>query len=577
MAIFDYKQEKDTQLIKDALILESINFGIGNADYKFSEANGWKILDASALNYDGSANAFGAFYGESFLFSGAECNVLGKYDAQGNLINIGLSFWGTGTYANGDPIGFAINTALDIASDAFAALIDGYADNYVLNAYKNLMSSVAAFATANGLMGNDVIITGHSLGGLAVNSMATLSAEGEWDGFFDDASYIAFASPTQNQLNDNVLNIGYENDPVFRVLNGHSLSFDSIFKHDAPLETCTNNLVSFNDYYAGLTKECDFFSIANLAAWAAHSGDGYNDGVLRIIDSEIYDFTHQNSNIIVSNLSEANRGTTWVADLNKSITHTGSTFIIGTESNDLLQGGAGNDYLCGGGGDDSFKDHTGYNVIYGGSGTNTYITECKISDISFSHDVDGTLYFKYSNGDITRAQDIQYVNGDYTYFNLLWLFDFNANDTWKVTDFGLEAASVSYSYAESYYANTANNYTVTTVSNNSWLYSGANDSDISIVGNGNNIVSGHGNDVVHINGSDNTLLFYGNFGNDTIYNLSANDSLVFMANKYIADNDSYLNHLSFVGNDALLTLGESSVKLVGVSADMLSSMHIAVA
>ena len=61
------------------------------------------------------------------------------------------------------------------------------------------MSSVAAFATANGLTGHDIIITGHSLGGLAVNSMATLSAQGQWGGFFEDASYVAFASPTQNR------------------------------------------------------------------------------------------------------------------------------------------------------------------------------------------------------------------------------------------------------------------------------------------------------------------------------------------------------------------------------------------
>ena len=32
----------------------------------------------------------------------------------------------------------------------------------------------------NGLTGHDIIITGHSLGGLAVNSMATLSAQGQW-------------------------------------------------------------------------------------------------------------------------------------------------------------------------------------------------------------------------------------------------------------------------------------------------------------------------------------------------------------------------------------------------------------
>lgn len=223
MPVFDYQGEKNTQLIKDALTIESINFGAATyADYTYTEENGWKVLDGTTLNYSGCTNPYGAFYGESLLETSAECNVMGKYDANGKLVNIGISFWGTGTYASAPSLQHTINTAMDTVSDVLSALVDGYADNYVLNAYKNLMSSVAAFATANGLTGHDIIITGHSLGGLAVNSMATLSAQGQWDGFFEDASYVAFASPTQNLADDKVLNIGYENDPVFRVLTGHS-------------------------------------------------------------------------------------------------------------------------------------------------------------------------------------------------------------------------------------------------------------------------------------------------------------------------------------------------------------------
>ena len=577
MPVFDYQGEKNTQLIKDALTIESINFGAATyADYTYTEENGWKVLDGTTLNYSGCTNPYGAFYGESLLETSAECNVMGKYDANGKLVNIGISFCWTGTYASAPSLQHTINTAMDTVSDVLSALVDGYADNYVLNAYKNLMSSVAAFATANGLTGHDIIITGHSLGGLAVNSMATLSAQGQWGGFFEDASYVAFASPTQNLADDKVLNIGYENDPVFRVLTGHSLTLDSLFNHDTPLETCTNNIVSFNDYYAGLTNDCKIFSIANMASWAGHSGQGYTDGALRIMDSEIYDFTHQNSNIIVSNLSEAYRSTTWVSDLNKSVTHVGSTFIIGTETNDLLQGGKGNDYLCGGGGDDSFKDHSGYNVIYGGAGTNTYVTECHIADFTFSHDAEGTLYFKYSTGDITRAEDIHYVNADHTLFSLFGI-NINQNATWQVTDYGLEGDSGSIAYAKSYYADTENSFTISTASNDSWFYSGANDSEISVNGNNNNVVSGYADDAIHLNGSENTLLFYGDFGHDTVYNLSASDSLIFMANQNIADNDSYLNHLSFEGDNALLTYGDSSVTLVGVNTDMLSQMHIAVA
>lgn len=577
MAVFDYLGERNTQLIKDALTMDGINIGAATyADYAYTEENGWKVLDGTTLNYSGCSNPYGAFYGESILEASAECNILGKYDANGKLVNIGISFWGTGTYESAPTLQHFINMAMDLVSDARAAVVDDYADNYALYAYKNLMDSVAAFATANGLTGDDVIISGHSLGGLAVNSMATLSAQGEWNGFYENSSYIALASPTQNLANDKVLNIGYENDPVFRVLTGHNLSFDSLFNHDAPLETCTNNIVSFNDYYAGLTDDCKFFSIFNLSSWAGHNGQSYADGVLRIMDSEIYDFTHQNSNIIVSNLSEENRSTTWVCDLNKSITHEGSTFIIGTESNDLLQGGKGNDYLCGGGGDDSFKDHNGYNVIYGGAGNNTYISECNFADLNFSHDAEGTLYFKYSTGDITRAEDIHYVNADHTWFSLFGI-DFNQNATWQVTDYGLEGDNGKVAYTQSFYADTENSFTVSTASNDSWFYSGTNDSDISVVGNNNNIVSGYTNDAIHLDGSDNTLLFYGDFGHDTVYNLSSSDSLIFMANQSIADNDSYLNHLSFEGDNALLTYGDSSVTLVGVNTDLLSQMHIAVA
>lgn len=576
MAIFDYQGEKKTQLIKDAINNFSVNIGAATyADYSYVEKDGWKILDGATLGYDGSANPFNAFYGESCLQSSAECNVMGKYDSEGKLVSVGINFWGSGTYLNAPDHTF--NTALDAINDAFGALFDGFADNYVLNAYKNLMSAVVAFTTANGLTGSDVIISGHSLGGLAVNSMATLSAHGEWGGFFEDSSYVAFASPTQNLADDKVLNIGYESDPVFRVQTGHSITLDSAFNHDAPLATCTNNIVSFNDYYAGLTNDLPFFSIANMGAWAGHSGQDYADGVLRIMNSEIYDFTHQNSNIVVSNLSEAYREKTWVSDLNKSIAHVGSTFIIGTDSADQLQGGKGNDYLCGGGGNDSFKDSSGYNVIYGGAGTNTYMTESNFTDFTFSHDANGSLYFKYSNGDITRAEDIYYVTAEYTTLSLLGIKISAETRHYTVTDYGLESSARSFGYSKSFYADTDNSFTVSKATDNGWFYGGAKDSDISITGNNNNIISGAANDAIHLNGSDNTLLFYGDFGEDIIYNLTTTDSLVFMANQNIADNDSYLNHLSFDGDNALLTYGNSSVTLVGVNNDMLSHMHIAVA
>lgn len=574
MAIFDYNNSTNVEAIQDALIIDSVNLkSSGDENYVFTGDNGWAILNGETIGYDGAVNKYGAFYGQSLFLSSAECNVLGKYDSEGNLISIGISFWGTGTSSNSS--NYLLNTALDGVSDIASAFVDGYADNYVPAAFSNLMSSVAAFAVSQGLSGKDIIISGHSLGGLAVNSMATASANGMWDGFFEDSTYIALASPTQNTVNDKVLNIGYENDPVFRVLDGTSLTTESLVGHDTPRETCTNNIVSFNDTYAGLAGAIDIISIANPASWSAYQGVKYIDGLTRIIDSEIYQYTDTNSNIIVSNLSEAYRETTWVEDLNKSNPHEGSTFIIGTDTNDLLKGSEGNDYLCGGGGDDAFKDNSGYNVIYGGDGYNTYITEAKLSDMSISCDSDGTLFFKYSNNDITRAEDIQSVNGSNLLFSL-WGMDIMSTEDFTVSSDGLHGKYSSYNYATSYYANESNSYTIFDTADNSWIFSSGKDAVIHASSNNINIVSGSGNDTIYLSGQGDTLLFYNDFGNDTIYNISESDSLIFMANENVQGDYDYTHFLSTVNDNAVLQFGDSSITLVGINAEALTEMNIVI-
>jgi triacylglycerol lipase len=61
-------------------------------------------------------------------------------------------------------------------NDLLAALGPaGYARDYAAKAFDGLLGDVAAFAKANGLSGADITVSGHSLGGLAVNSLADLS------------------------------------------------------------------------------------------------------------------------------------------------------------------------------------------------------------------------------------------------------------------------------------------------------------------------------------------------------------------------------------------------------------------
>ncbi|MCE6981972.1 polyurethanase, partial [Pseudomonas frederiksbergensis] len=141
-------------------------------------------------------------------------------------------------------------TIADAINDLMAAIgPDGYAKNYAANAFGRLFDDVAAFAKANGLKGADITVSGHSLGGLGVNSLAELSHD-KWGGFYEDARYVAFASPTQASDSRKVLNIGYENDPVFRALNGSSFDWATVGVHDGAKPSSTDNIVNFNDHYA---------------------------------------------------------------------------------------------------------------------------------------------------------------------------------------------------------------------------------------------------------------------------------------------------------------------------------------
>lgn len=69
-------------------------------------------------------------------------------------------------------------------------------DSYAAKAFGNLFGDVADLAQRNGRTGKNIVASGHSLGGLAGNSMATAN-DMVWNGFFHDAHDVAFASPSQ--------------------------------------------------------------------------------------------------------------------------------------------------------------------------------------------------------------------------------------------------------------------------------------------------------------------------------------------------------------------------------------------
>lgn len=578
MGVFDSKYFDSISVMNDVLAVEARSWerqGVFDDGFFDTVSNGWKVLDANTLGYNGSDNGYDVFYGEQLCYWSAQCNILGKYDNDGKLTSIGVSFWGTGD--DKDSPTNLLNTLSDLINDLMAAISDGFAENYTSNAFSRLIGSVVEFAQQNDLTGSDITFSGHSLGGLAVNSMATLSALGAWNGFFEDSKYVALASPTQNVLDDKVLNIGFENDPVFRVLEGSSLTSDSLLIHDKPLETCTNNIVTFDDFYADQSW-WNINAIWNPGAAGAHNAYKYYYGIKSILESEVYNFTDIDSNIIVSSLSDSTREKTWVEDLNKGNVHTGTTFIIGSDDNDLIKGGQGNDYLVGGGGNDIFKDQGGFNVIYGGSGENTYSIQTGINNFETARDSNGNLFFKFSNGDITKTENVDYITTEEVYYNWWWPWQENIKEvSYHATIQGLETDKVIYKYADSYYAEEQNNYEVYASSNNksNWLFSGDTDSILHSSGKSDNFVSGQGDDIMFGGSGNDTFLFYNDYGNDKIYNFDSKDKVIFMSNTDIVSNDDIMNHLSYVGQDAIFTFGENSVTLVGV--DTLSSSQVLIA
>lgn len=530
---------------------------------------GWTPITASQLGYDGKTDAHGTFYGEKAGYTTAQVEILGKYDAQGHLTEIGIAFRGTS-----GPRETLISDSLgDVINDLLSAFgPKDYAKNYVGQAFGNLLSDVAAFAKANGLSGQDVLVSGHSLGGLAVNSLADLST-GQWGGFFKDSSYIAYASPTQSST-DKVLNVGYENDPVFRALDGSAFNLSSVGVHDAAKASATDNIVSFNDHYASTAWNLLPFSILNIPTWISHLPTAYGDGMNRVIESKFYDLTSKDSTIVVANLSDPARANTWVQDLNRNAeTHKGSTFIIGSDGNDLIQGGKGNDYLEGRDGNDTFRDAGGYNMVLGGKGSNSLDLQQSVKQFAFANDGAGTLYVRDANGGISITRDIGSIVTKEPGF--LWGL-FKDDVTHSVTANGLVAGNNLTAYASSVKGG-AGADTLTAHSTGDWLF-GLDGNDHLIGGRGNDVfVGGAGNDLMESGGGVDTFLFSGAFGQDRVVGYQANDKLVFLGVQGVAPNDDVRAHASAVGHDTLLTFGADSVTLVGVGLDSLSGSGIVIA
>ncbi|WP_299555935.1 hypothetical protein [uncultured Tateyamaria sp.] len=282
-------------------------------------AAGWTVLTASDLGLSSNrTDAFNTFSGATPQFKNAQADVLGKYDDAGNLIEIGFVIRGTSGPID-DLLGDTTGDVLDYLEFLSAN------PNYTQEAFSDVLAAIRDLAVANGLTAEDILVTGHSLGGGATINLAETS-HSFLNGFFVDANYVGAASHYVVEDGASVLSNGaevftfdLENDPIGgAIVDG----VPQLLGNSNDYEFSTNNIVLFNDLYDTPVFSAGAAPI-NLLAWTAHLDHNYLNAFNTITRSEFYDDFDRDSLVIIADLSDQRRDNTWVEDINLFFISTG--------------------------------------------------------------------------------------------------------------------------------------------------------------------------------------------------------------------------------------------------------------
>ncbi|MTH96320.1 calcium-binding protein [Roseibium sp. RKSG952] len=382
MSFFEYKGQDASTLVTNAVALSAYANGTYSSVYEAGDTSivistdqvvgGWTILSPDVLGYSGTVDENGTYYGETNEFKDAQAEVFAQYDENGRVISVALAIHGT------DEFGDVFDYLEFLKSEP----------EYVEKAFEDLLASLKDFMIANDLTAEDLIVTGHSLGGGAVTNMAERSDE-FLDGFFVDANYVGFASHYTPDEGDSVLDSGaeifsvdFENDPV---PSGIADGTIHPFGNDTDYDYATSNLVFYNEYY-GTPLYWDGGNIYSPFAWDSHSSANYAKAVDVISSSIFYVEMERDSLVIVSGLDEDDADDRWVEDEFIPLDNTGhlgdDAFILGSDAGDWLRGNRGddsiegfdgNDHITAGRGDDRICDGAGKDELTGGAGNDIFI------------------------------------------------------------------------------------------------------------------------------------------------------------------------------------------------------------
>jgi hypothetical protein len=226
-----------------------------------------------------------------------------------------------------------------------------------INHFQPLLNAVASHAPA----GTSFEFTGASLGGGATNELATIAGS-QYGGRFASADFVAFASPDISTANG-ILNIGFENDPIYKAVNGYNDSPSSLDN----LVLATAQYMQGN--YDGLHPPDNYAHNAALAL----------EVFARLQTSVFFDQMSPDSLVIFDAFDgpvqdttpgRENTGAFYLGSNTADVIigRNGDDRIEGFNGNDTLVGGAGNDTLVGGAGDDILAGNSGNDYVNGNQG-----------------------------------------------------------------------------------------------------------------------------------------------------------------------------------------------------------------
>lgn len=521
MSIFDYKGYKGQKAAE--LVITSQKLTRKTAS---SLVTGWREIEPSELHLPKSSKDIQGYYtiaspvtgNRPISGMGPQAKIWGELGANGEIKRLALVWRGT-------------NDILDVA-DYFK--ISG---NSFVPHMKPLLNSLKSYAQEIGLKSEDVLITGYSLGGAMTNIMAK-HREHLADGFFKNSDYIGGASPVIYDNKNVILNIGFENDAVFRILNDaptfvealHQMKWGMV-NADKDFTSTTDNMIAVNFTYASIFWKLNPLakSILNyIGGWAAHSAYPAIGGLETFTKSKFYEYTHQDSRVLIDNLDRFSRLFLWVKD--KSNDHKGA-FFIGNDGNNLLQSGKTGDYIDARGGNDKIYLDEGADRVDGGTGVDTVILSGTSTDWNAFRLKDGTLFMAAKRGgDLKQLESVEKITFNDESFNHIRPYDVT-NSGLHSNRYLLKFRNQDVKYEQYHKEGTNGDDTITGLvvfgkAGNDKLEAFGKHGSLLHGGEGNDILIGHqGNDKLY--GGEGHDMLYAGAGNDLVYGGLGNDVFMF--------------------------------------------------